>query len=222
MAQAITSELNKAKQFLSTDDFKRLDILVGRAFSTEINKYKFVQSYYERFNILTESPNKKLRNSLLFLLNQVKLEANKAGNIDAYLLLTTQEHVFAGSTVSKSNKFKSPYLPVGCLLGQITIEQAQKGRNIRFVSRTTGLSYFGLQGEIPGLRAFYAYYLLEPLDEKGDTVCDPRPIDFDKLNSLAFKNPAKFETMNFDEIYQNCKITYCKANFFPYARDLTT
>lgn len=224
MAQAIKSELIKVKKLLSiedTENFQRLDILVGRAFDTNINKYKFVQPYYEQLNTLAYKSNNELRNSLLSLLNQVRFEANKAGNIETYLLLTTQEHALAGSTVPIPDNI-SAYLPVSCSFGQLTIEQAKKGRNIQFVSRTTGVSYFGLQGELAILSPFYTYYLLEPLDEKGNTVSDPQPIDFNKLNSLAFESPAKFETMNFDEIYQNCKITYFKANFFPYARDLST
>ncbi len=85
---------------------------------------------------------------------------------------TPQEHLSMGSTGCEDME---PYKPLGVQEKEMTIEEAD------YIRRVLGFYRIQMTGKYFGLNVLKGPYRisLEPLDENGNTVRDPRPIDTD-------------------------------------------
>ena len=88
---------------------------------------------------------------------------------------TWQEHTLLGSTVSREYE-KEPHKPIGIIEGELSIEEAQRARELAGRYRAFG-NYFWLDRSLVSIS-------LEPLDSDGNTVRDPCVLD-DRLNPVA-------------------------------------
>lgn len=97
-------------------------------------------------------------------------------------MLTYQEHLILPNTVSDYSA--TPYTPLGIIFGQMTIAEALKARQLAQVNSAQG-QWFCMQ------KSERAYFALEPLDEKGSTIRDPRMVD-DNLHVIATQYSPNF------------------------------
>lgn len=90
---------------------------------------------------------------------------------------TIQEEALSGG--SKEPRL---YVPRGVLAGKITVEEAKVARELLII-RSAFAEYYRLENWGVGISILY-----EPLDDKGKTVRDPRPVDEDNLRKLFSQN----------------------------------
>lgn len=85
-----------------------------------------------------------------------------------------------GSTVPAGH---APYVPTGVLEGKISVEEARKSRELKIIFAALPLHY-----TLPlhyGLEKWFAIpVLFEPLNGKGETIRNPRPVDKGALAEL--------------------------------------
>ncbi len=91
---------------------------------------------------------------------------------------TPQEHFSMGSTGYEAFE---PYIPVGIQRGELDLEEAVH------VRRVLGFYRIQMTGKYFGLDVLKGPYRisLEPLDENGNTVRDPMPLDTDDFHYSA-------------------------------------
>ena len=96
-------------------------------------------------------------------------------------IYTWQEHKIIGSTVWIKYS-EEPHKPIGIIMGEFTVEEANRARQLAKRQSAFG-QYFGLDDLIK--------VSLEPLDENGNTVRDPRVLD-DKLEPVPTQYSPDF------------------------------
>jgi hypothetical protein len=126
------------------------------------------------------------------------------GNIGTY-----QENMIMGGTQSEEHA-KKPYIPVGILEGKLGVEETRQARRLS-IACTAWDTYYGLtnHSKIP--------VSLEPLDEEGRTLRDPRPVDMEKL---AEAYPGfRADKTTFEQLLDGCAIPGLQSiPAFPFRR----
>ncbi len=117
---------------------------------------------------------------------------------------TQQEHRLVPSTIWEGY---TPHVPTGILEGNLSVGDARKARELELMVFVDSKQY-GLPNEtrIP--------ILLEPLNDEGKTVRDPRPIDGKKLKEFLRKNVLTEEAIG-AFLLPGC----VKSSAFPYPRN---
>ena len=110
------------------------------------------------------------------LIEQMLIERGYRHDIE-----THQEHRLFGSsgsgTTDKASQF--PYTPNGILAGKLSVEEANKARELqRYLS--------GVQGHYFGIDEPFVMVTLEPLNPDGTTLRDPRMVS-EKFEILEYK-----------------------------------
>ena len=118
--------------------------------------------------------------------------------VEAGYVLTSQEHNLMASSGAERTALadpENPYKPLGLLYGKYTLEEIIAARERQKTSGAfifCGLEISGWPKDRPGIKI-----TLEPLDEGGNTIRDPQPLD-DDMNIIT---------------------GYRKTDEFPYRRD---
>ncbi|MFH1222055.1 MAG: hypothetical protein V1492_03145 [Candidatus Micrarchaeota archaeon] len=118
---------------------------------------------------------------------------------------TGQEEKLVGGSVTGGH-LQNPYTPIGLLDGELNLEETRAARQLAAVSRSLPV-HFGLSvgSEKPMIS-------LEPLNDKGNTVRDPRLIDLPHFD-------ASLGVLSFDEALKVSARDAKKSEHFPFRRD---
>lgn len=187
--EEILSELERiAKQSGHYEEFADLITYVNKCFDPstkthliDVNKItrKFVQ-LPKQYILNKKGFYDVLQEALVFLDN--------LGYVGGNLHLTYQEHRLVGGTEQDERILKNPYMPIGLAEGKIGIDKARKSRELDVVSGSFP-KYFGLEK----LFEYGGFYVnLEPLDDDGNTIRDPVPLDKELNPILNYKKSEDF------------------------------
>ncbi|MCX6769504.1 MAG: hypothetical protein NT051_02370 [Candidatus Micrarchaeota archaeon] len=119
---------------------------------------------------------------------------------------TIQEHRLAGGTPPGNNfEAENKYVPVGVLNGKLTINEAQRARELAAVMRICRVAY--ADNPLESIAS------LEPLDGNGMTMRDPRLLDRKILTEDLKKGVLLLDA------YEHAAIVATKTEYFWYSRD---
>lgn len=148
--------------------------------------------------------------------NALKQIIQARGYRASSIISTPQDHALGGSTIW-IGYFEQPYKPLGIMhtemgekgkdLGQLGVEETRLARELD-VFTAVHHKYYGLQTDGKQLPIFF-----EPLDEKGNTVRDPRAIDTVRLGEFLKEYPL-------EDAIEKCLIqNVVKSSDFPNRRN---
>ncbi len=198
-----TVETRKGKR-----EFGRVSLLVEKIFDPKTPSYQLsimgMASEFIKHGFHVPGTEMGAYSGLIVRLQQVLIGLGYREDISTY-----QEHTALGSTTG--NYAKTPYTPIGVLEGKLTIEDARQARILEVTTAVFAANY-GLNGGVG-----YTHVSLEQLDDAGNSVRDPRPVDVGKL-------PAAYRAfraghMTFGQMLDACAIPAQRAPDFPFRRD---
>ena len=165
----------------SVSDGKKVEVLgyVAKCLEPNTPTYEVSPLSLENAFVLYRSVPEEHRQRFEEIIDEVGKRMHERGYREDYH--TWQEHTLMGSTVWIEYG-KEPHKPIGVIKGDLSVAEAQKARELARRQSAFG-RYFGLDDMVS--------ISLEPLDETGNTVRDPRVLD-DGLNPVATNYSADF------------------------------
>jgi len=115
-----------------------------------------------------------------------------------------QEHRLMGSTLTVKYA-EQPYKPIGILDGKLNLKEVQRARELVVMQSAHGI-YYGLEP------SRIVKISLEPLDDDGNAIRDPRLLDIAKLD-------AALATLPFVQALDAATIIAQRSADFPFRRD---
>jgi len=129
-------------------------------------------------------------------------------------IMTVQEHKLIGSShagVNDTRTARMRYTPMGILAGELSLEETRRARELSAVIAHYPFDMYFVTGN-SGTRTMKGMLSLEPLDEKGMTMRDPRPLDKEKFEDVFWSRKKLVEVFSLAEISME------KMMDFPFAR----
>ena len=119
------------------------------------------------------------------LIDQVAESLRQLGYRPVNGIFSSQEHALVGSS---SVDPQNPYKPWTLLSGELTLEEVRKARELSRIMSVLPLYY-----RIPKAKGgnFPINVTLEQLDENGNTIRDPQPVD-ESLNPITHEKSENF------------------------------
>ena len=119
-------------------------------------------------------------------------------------IYTRQEYALAGGT-EDAKYDANPHVPIGLLDQKLTLEEIMTARQLSLIHPVLA-QYYGLTGDFLSVS-------LEPLDDAGRTIRDPRIIN------PALLDEALTRFHIFDDVLDFCASPISRSSNFPFRRD---
>lgn len=121
-------------------------------------------------------------------------------------IYTYQEHCLMGSTEWEGHA-QNPYTPIGILDGKLAIEETRVARRLAVIFSSVDSVY-----SVHSIKSRLVTASLEPLDDAGVTIRDPRLLDRARLD-------AALRTLSYAQALDACAIPAQRSMDFPFRRD---
>lgn len=132
-------------------------------------------------NLYTTAPsaldvNPEDRSDYTRIIREISEHLRRIGYRTLQSILTHQEHILIGSSDAVPSNL---YTPFGLISGEYTLAEIRKARQLQRVYPIYIDGFYRLlvSGTVPGFPECSCVVTLEPLNDKGMTARDPRPVD---------------------------------------------